>query len=449
MRKSALHPFPQAGHFMSPIRPILLRLLAAVLVLFAALPAQAFCGFYVARADGSLYNRSSKIVFVRDGDRSVITMSSDYQGPVAEFAMIVPTPSVLPRKNVTTVPTKTVDHLDSYTAPRLVEYFDPDPCGGAPVFEEAPVVEKACGIFGCGGREEKTRRDGARALGVRIISEYAVGIYDIQILSAKQSDGIVTYLQGEGYKLPEGAADALQGYIGMGMKFFVAKVNLTRHAAGKVQELEPLQISFRSRDFMLPLQLGKVNGDGPQDLLVMTMTRKGRTTLANYSLDDIPTDKEIPVFVKDMFPQFYRAMFTRAAKGSGAFLEYAWDMSWCDPCAADPLTYDEFRALGVGWVRPATASVPDVFVTRMHIRYDRNSFYQDLMFRETDNRDNFQGRYILNHPFDGKITCDAKDYIKATRERIRDEAATLRLLTGWNPDKIAQQIARTVPQRYR
>lgn len=434
---------------LTPVRRLLpalfLALAATLATALTAAPAFAFCGFYVARADGSLYNRSSKIVFVRDGNRSVITMSSDYQGPVSEFAMIVPTPAVLPRKNVTTVPAKTVDHLDSYTAPRLVEFFDYDPCeiaGGmaAPVMEEAPIAD---------GNAVKTRRDGARALGVRIISEYAVGIYDIQILSAKQSDGLVTFLEGEGYKLPEGAADALQGYIGMGMKFFVAKVNLSRHAAGKSQDLEPLQISFRSRDFMLPLQLGKVNGNGPQDLLVMTMTRKGRTDLANYRLEKVPTDKEIPVFVKTMFPDFYRAMFNRAAGDSGAFLEYAWDMAWCDPCADDPLSFQEFRALGVNWVGAAEAAVPDVFVTRMHIRYGPTSFRQDLMFRETADRENFQGRYILNHPFDGKITCDANDYIKATRERVRDEAATLRLLTGWNPDKIAQQIARTVPRRYR
>jgi hypothetical protein len=90
--------------------------------------AQAFCGFYVARADGALYNRSSKVVYTRVNETSVITMSSDYRGPAAEFAMIVPTPSVLNRNQVGTVPVDTVYHLDRYTAPRLVEYFDGDPC---------------------------------------------------------------------------------------------------------------------------------------------------------------------------------------------------------------------------------------------------------------------------------------------------------------------------------
>jgi hypothetical protein len=408
-------------------------------------PAAAFCGFYVARADGSLYNRASKVVYTRANQRSVITMSSDYRGPAAEFAMIVPTPSVLERNAVRVVKTKTVDQLDAYTAPRLVEYFDGDPCELLPTAEPEVAMEAAGAA-----PTTRERRDGAKALGVTILREYAVGIYDIQMLSAKQSDGLAAFLISEGYKLPPGAEEALQGYIQMGMKFFVARVNLGRHAADSAQELEPLQISFRSMDFMLPIQLGKVNGDGPQDLLVMTLTRGGAVTLANHPIKRIPSDETLPVFVKDLFPDFYRAMFDRIAPRSGAFVEYAWDMSWCDPCAADPLSHDQLKELGVNWVRRADAATPDVFVTRLHIRYDKGSFREDLMFRETADRENFQGRYILNHPFEGEITCDAgKTYVAETRRRVKDEAARLQTLTGWSAGKIAQRIAATVPPRYR
>lgn len=407
--------------------------------------AQAFCGFYVARADGDLYNRSSKVVYTRVNETSVITMSSDYRGPAAEFAMIVPTPAVLNRNQVGTVPVDTVDHLDRYTAPRLVEYFDGDPC--EPMYEMAvaePVMEAA------GSGEAQARRSGARALGVTILREYAVGDYDIQILSAKQSDGLATFLRGEGYKLPEGAEAALAGYIQMGMKFFVAKVNLSRHSADKAQELEPLQITFKSRDFMLPIQLGKVNADGPQDLLVMTLTRKGKVRLQNYTMKELPTDVNVPVFIKDAFPQFYRAMFAKIAPKSGAFLEYAWDMAWCDPCADDPLTLDEFRQLGVVWVNKGNIAQPNVFVTRIHVRYSADTMLEDLKFVETDDRDNFQGRYIMNHPFDGEITCEeGKTYVAETRARIKAEAEALRGLTGWSSADINARIAKTVDKRYR
>jgi hypothetical protein len=296
----------------------------------------------------------------------------------------------------------------------------------------------------------KERREGARALGVTIEREFAVGSYDIQMLSARQSDGLAEFLRGEGYKLPDGAEGALEGYIRMGMKFFVAKVNLSRHSAKAERELEPLQIRFRSKDFMLPIQLGKLNGDGPQDLIVMALTRKGRTVLTNYTTKEIPSDVDVPVFVTQVFPQFYRAMFDTAAGKSGAFLEYAWDMAWCDPCADDPLTHAEFQQLGVVWVRKAEATTPNVFVTRLHIRYGPTSFYEDLKFAVTDDRENFQGRYVMNHPFDGEITCaEGQDYVDETRKRIKLEAAALRKLTGWSAANIASNIAKTVPRRYR
>jgi hypothetical protein len=124
-------------------------------------------------------------------------------------------------------------------------------------------------------------------------------------------------------------------------------------------------------------------------------------------------------------------------------------MSWCDPCADNPLSFIEFRQLGVDWVRRADASAPLVFVTRLHIRYSADSFFEGLKFAITEDRENFQGRYIPNHPFEGEITCDAGDDITATRTRIREEGRRLRRLTGWRNDIIQGNIAKSVDARYR
>ncbi len=90
--------------------------------------ASAFCGFYVAKADTGLFNESSKVVLVRDGDRTVITMANDYQGDPTEFAMVIPVPTVITKQQVHISNTALLDHIDAYTAPRLVEYFDDNPC---------------------------------------------------------------------------------------------------------------------------------------------------------------------------------------------------------------------------------------------------------------------------------------------------------------------------------
>jgi hypothetical protein len=420
----------------------LITILAAALL--TGSQAAAFCGFYVARADGSLYNEASKVVFVRDGRQSTITMSSDYSGPASEFALIVPAPYVLAREDIQTVEPATVDHLDAYTAPRLVEYFDWDPCSqGALAVEvvESPVVV-------VDGGAPAPRGNGPMALGVRVLAEYAVGDYDIVMLSAEQSDGLVTWLRQEGYTIPDGAESALGGYIDMGMKFFVARVNLQRHAANETSDLPPLQISFRSRDFMLPLQLGKVNSAGTQDMLMMFLTRETMVGVDNYRNVYLPTDYNVPVFVEEVFPQFYRAMFDATIRDNTVVTEYAWDMAWCDPCAADPMTGAELRSLGADWV--TDDGPPEAFVTRMHIQYDRDTFNQDLMFQMTGNTANFQGRYIMNQPWDGPVNCEGgAEYVARTRERIAEEARTLQSLTGWSPQTIARNIAITVDQRYR
>ena len=414
---------------------------------FLANTAQAFCGFYVAKADGSLYNQSSKIVFVRDGKNSVITMSSDYRGAPSDFAMIVPTPKVLRQEQVRTVDAKVIAHLDSYTAPRLVEYFDDDP--GAPAILELPIiVEEASPRRGA--KKQAPIRSRARAQGVTIKAQYAVGQYDILILKAKQSDGLATFLKGEGYKLPQGAEFVLADYIDSGMKFFVAKVNLSRHAAGKSRELPPLQIAFRSNSFMLPIQLGKLNADKAQDALFFMLSRKGRVEVANYKSKILPSDTNVPVFVEKVFPQFYRDMFRKTVgRAGGIVMEYAWDMSWCDPCAADPLSNAELRQLGVRWAR-GEGTPQNVYVTRLHAQYSKGQMQKDLVFRTTKNRQNFQGRYVMNHPYDGKLTCAAgKDYVRETKKRLGQEAKQLSKITGWSVSSINKNIRKTTARAYR
>ena len=94
----------------------------------AAAPAAAFCGFYVSGADAKLYNNATQVVLLRDGVRTVLSMQNNYQGPPEGFAMVVPVPVVLQKENVKTLPRAVFDRLDQLSAPRLVQYWERDPC---------------------------------------------------------------------------------------------------------------------------------------------------------------------------------------------------------------------------------------------------------------------------------------------------------------------------------
>ncbi|MBI3289411.1 MAG: DUF2330 domain-containing protein [Elusimicrobia bacterium] len=411
-----------------------------------------FCGFYVAKADSSLYNKASQVVIARNGDRTALTMANDYKGDPKEFALVVPVPVVLHKNDVKVVDPELISHLDAYSAPRLVEYFDADPCIPTPRY-------KMFGVAAVRGGSEVSRssKQTAKALGVTIEEKFTAGEYDILILSAQESAGLETWLTQEGYRLPKNASTALGPYIKLKLKFFVAKVNLKEKEKSGFAKLRPLQFAFKDPHFMLPLRLGMLNADGPQDLMVYAITKVGRVESTNYRTVDVPTDREIPTYVRGEFARVYPALFERAWNRQdrrSVLTEYTWDLNWCDPCAAEPPTREELEKLGVNWFADEAggASAPSFMprgrtwgggplqarITRMHVRYEPATWPEDLVFQETTDRRNFQARYILRHRWQGKPSCqEAKEYLsKKLPERESKAVAELSALTGWDQDII-------------
>jgi len=429
--------------------PALAKNAAFGLTLAAALatavqPAVAFCGFYVARADGKLSNKASMVVLARAGTETAITMASDYQGDPKDFALVIPVPTVVKQDDIHVVDQAVLDRLDSYSEPRLVEYTDDDPCFSG--LEEIAVT----------ARRAEAPKD--KAEGVKVEARYSVEEYEIVILSAEQSDGLQSWLTENGYRMPAGAGDVLGSYIKQKMHFFVAKVDLTRMKLAGRNFIRPLQVRYSSPKFMLPIRLGTVNADGPQDLILLALTRHGRVETANYQTERVPTDIDVPLFIKDRFVDFYRTLFDRAVAKSGGtsvFLEYAWNTGWCDPCSAPPPTPADLSTFGANWgVSPAddyhyNASGP--FLTRLHVRYDRAHFPEDLVLNETKDDDNFQARYIMNHLWKGEAKCElGAKYKDTVAERGRKEIESVASLTGWSRDMITAEMKQSgEPAEYR
>jgi hypothetical protein len=420
--------------------PRLINLLALIVTLITG-SALAFCGFYVSSGDAKLFNQASQVIIARDSstNTTTITMVSDYQGNVSNFALVVPVPSVLQKDQVRTIDPKIVQSLDAYSAPRLVEYFDEDPCEGA--------GSDSIGVAATGSAEFSDQSS------IKIEAQYSVGEYEIVVLSATESGALETWLLQNGYNIPKNARSALKPYIEKGMKFFVAKVNLERYNAGGLTTLQPLQMRFQTPNFMLPLQLGMVNAKGTQDLIVYALTNNtGRVVVKNHPTLEIPSDVEIPEFVEKDFGHFYTDLFQRAYLRGGqksVFVEYAWQTAWCDPCAGKPPTPEELKQAGVNWDTEYT------FLTRLHVRYSKLNFKDDLEFVETRNTRNFQARYILQRPITKELTYDPndlddeekaycqnwrKEYNRDLPKRIKARAVTLAKLTGWSLPEIFKKM---------
>jgi hypothetical protein len=400
-----------------------LGLVAALAVsLTAPHAAHAFCGFYVAGGDQQMFNDATQVVLMRSGTRTVLSMQNNYKGPPGAFAMVVPVPTVLKEKDVKTLPKSVFENVERMGAPRLVEYWEQDPCNPN-VYDEdkmmAPTMMAEGNAVGAAAPAD---------LGVKIEAQFVVGEYQIVILSAKDSTGLDTWLRREKYNIPAGAEPLLRPYVESGMKFFVAKVDPTKvkFVDGRA-ELSPLRFHYDSDQFALPIRLGLANSSGKQDLIVNILAPGQRYQVANYKNVTIPTNIDVKDDVKQKFGAFYTALFDATVeKNPGAVVtEYAWQATTCDPCPGPALDANDFVLLGSD-VLPSRNL--DFVLTRLHARYGKD-IQADLEFKAAEpivggrefvvdekthkleegsqpsSTNNFQGRYAIRHEWTGPIAC--------------------------------------------
>jgi MYXO-CTERM domain-containing protein len=413
----------------------MMRAAAAALIslALAAAPrtAAAFCGFYVAGGDQKMFNDATQVVLMRDGTRTVLSMQNNYKGPPEAFAMVVPVPVVLHEGDVKTLPRDVFERVEHMGAPRLVEYWEQDPC--------MPEVRVASGVRFRDAMPAPPMATREASLGVTIEAQFTVGEYQVVILSARDSTGLETWLTREKYRIPEGAEPLLRPYVEGGSKFFVARVDLAKvtfDGDGRAA-LSPLRFHYDSDEFTLPIRLGLANSSGTQDLIVNILAPHQRYEVANAPNVTIPTNIDVGEVVKDKFPAFYTALFDRTIeKNPGAVVtEYAWQASTCDPCPGPTLDAGDFATLGADVLGDAKDRRPDrgargydLVLTRLHARYGK-AISDDLRFRaaapiaggrehvqngqggleegaQPAAQNNFQGRYAIRHVWTGPIRCE-------------------------------------------
>ena len=422
---------------------------ALVALVAGSTTAAAFCGFYVSGAGADLFNNATQVVMMREGTRTVLSMQNSYDGPPENFAMVVPVPVVLQKENVKTLDPGVFKRVDELAAPRLVEYWEEDPC------MQHALEEGAVADMSSAARPRRAKGGKKKDLGVTVEAQFKVGEYEVVILSAKEATGLDTWLRQEKYKIPEGAEPYLRPYVESGSKFFVAKVDVSKvtFKDGRAM-LSPLRFHYDTEQFALPVRLGMMNSQGTQDLIVHILARGQRYEVANYPNVTIPTNLDVIDAARDRFGEFYAALFDRTLeKNAGAVVtEYSWDAGSCDPCPTPPLSWNDLATLGSDVLDGATAGIPSgagaqpmpirrsksrrparpafrggFVLTRLHARYSKDALGEDLIFKAAEpiaggrefigkgggleegavpaGTNNFQARYAIRHEWTGPMEC--------------------------------------------
>lgn len=372
-------------------------LLSAALLTPAA--AHAFCGTYVGQPGAELYSGASQVVMARQGDQTVLTLVNDVEGSVKDFAVVIPVPQVLGEDDVQVVDTAFIERVQEYAGPRLVEYACSDFFYGGD-WEGGPRTS----CLGCNQNTMALDAGAAsppapEALDVTVEAEFAAGEYDIVILSSEDSADLLTWLDREGYGV-SGEAEALFGeYIAADSLFLAAKVRLedvpiSDDVVGRPY-LSPLQLSYESESFSLPIRLGTVNSPGTQDLVLYTLTSsaEGSVAIANYDEAVLPSDcmyDDVRHGTLEQFLDTEMDAVVDANDGAAWVTTYSWWTGKCDPCPdGGPLEGPVLTALGF------EGGVDEVHLTRLWMRYDADAAAEDVVLYTTGDDAWTQLRYIV------------------------------------------------------
>jgi hypothetical protein len=347
------HRAPFSRH-LSALQRLLALPAAMGLALCVTSPARALPGFFAGKGDASRVSNSSQVVLLQKGDQTVVTVWSDYEGPLDRFALVLPVPSDVSLADIKALKRDAVDHLDEITAPRFHEFWEMDPCEpGEPEQEwqrDLSVKDSAANFLGTGLPDVSGGQKLPPEMLLDVTPQFKDGEFSFSMVPKGQS--VQAYLTKKGLTVPSAVQQRLGRYESEGTQMLVAEVATSKVelAGARRALLSPIRFSTR-QPYAIPSTLGLGNSAGQQELIVYVLHPESRFEVANYPNAYPPTNATVDLAVKERIGEFYAGVHDALlAKNPKAFLvEYAWPtIKHCgEPCPNAPLMIHELLSLGV------------------------------------------------------------------------------------------------------
>jgi hypothetical protein len=449
-------------------------------------------------AVGKLEQGVMKVAVARHDRRTTLTLSNEVKGELRRFALMIPIPTKVKKKQVKVLKTGGLEELLAATAPEVSFSVDPDPCP-KPASE---AENKAADLLGAlGSARSSSALEGAGSgmrasdYGVKVEQHIQVGGYDIAVLNAKDADGLARWLRKFKYDVPDDVQALMGDYLEHGWRFLVTRVNLKKLAKERFSSLRPLQIAFDSDELVLPIRLAAVSAKAPVHMAVVVLTKDGMATVKGRLVKRMPTDARVPAFVRGDLDEVHAAVVSQQSAGSkeAVLLEFAGELPKTKNVRETvvgsigrgyrggigglgglggnvagpggqytrrPVSPVKIASLGAPWL----AKGEPLFVTRYRVRVEGDPV-EDLVFQGSRDKESFRVRYQATQPWQppgasinlggglGHIgaggqppkvpddLCEAgRDYLLTLGPRMDEEIDTIAKLTGWRVADVKRRV---------
>ncbi len=284
----------------------------------------------LATKGGATASSATAIVALRDESTTVLSFQASVEGTLGDFALVIPVPETVDLDDVQSAPPDALAALDRFTAPRLEELWEQDPC--TPLFEppkQAPTSEPLPPLAPRAGRPS--------------VKPYE----DAHIVEGEDAASASGWLKEHGYAVSASGAQVLERAARDRTRLLIVtgRASSLVKTPGGESVLPPLRVTVEGVPPGLPSRL--VAGDGPNEAVVWLIGAEQRLELAGESVA-APTGLGVTEAAAGSLGGLWAATLekTLAGKPDSVVLTYAGGAESCAPCAGPPLTAEQWDALG-------------------------------------------------------------------------------------------------------
>ncbi len=338
---------------MSLTVPRLISMGFALILGTSTLSAEAFPGFFVGKNDAKRALSSGSVLVMNQGEDSAVTIVTDYGGPFEPFAVVFAVPDDVVLERVSSIRREYVDRIDQISAPRFFELWEMDPCDPSQVLQEwdrdLRVTTSSDNFLGGAAGELGPTRKVPKELLLSVKTAQKSGEYSFFMAESEQS--FLDLARGRGWSFSPAMEQAVNGYLGQGMRFVLAEVDTNRIEliGGDRAQLSPIHFTTEKPYRKIPSKLSRLSAEGHQELFVFVLDPNQRFVTTNYESVPAPSNIEVDFIVKERMAEFYAGLHDLwLAKHPRTFwLEYVWGTDGCgEPCPNEPILINELLTLG-------------------------------------------------------------------------------------------------------
>ncbi len=227
------------------------------------------------------YSADQRAILVFDPEAKTETMvlSTMYFGQPADFAWVIPVPTLPSRDQVTVWEGGEVAFSELFyqTEPRL-QVSRPG----------LDIVTTDWGCSGCGGASPGPAAAPGFA-GVEVVDQLQIKGLDITLLNAQSATDLTGWLNANGYRFPETAVNVLEHYIAKGWAFVAVKVDTPDEESRLVPPLwsgyfprDPLKITFRTDRCVFPMRISAVTSRPEGSAILLYVLAPYRVRAGNF-----------------------------------------------------------------------------------------------------------------------------------------------------------------------